>query len=990
MKEFVARPKRRALKTLSELYAEHDGKVSDKWSLYLNVYEHLFTAFRDKPVRILEIGVQNGGSLEIWRKFFRNANIIVGCDINAECGQLTFSSDKIALIVGDANTSETEREILERSAEYDIVIDDGSHKSSDIIRSFTRYFGHVAEGGIYVAEDLHCSYWKKYEGGLYDPYSSMSFFKRLADAVNSEHWGIARQRTDILDPFAKKFCVTFDEKLLASIHSIEFSNSLCILRKARPEENELGRRIIAGRHAAINDTIVQRAGTIRKPFDQTMNRWSLDKITFEEDIELKQDLVREQAKTIDSLQRKLVDFDAAKHQWTQDKITLDADIEAKHALTRQQADTIGALERKLVDFDANQALARQQAETLQRSFDEIATLTREVNVSMAEQARVIASLRLKNRLGRVIVDLFDVRRWPAVWKRVFLFRKAAVLKRVKFDARWYLDHNLDVAAAGVDPARHYIQYGKREGRAPNAAVWQSKVVANNPGRRSSNSRNVEIIRSSALFDEQWYLEAYPDVKMLGMNPIQHYLWIGWRLGRNPSIRFDGNRYLAMYSDVAAAGINPLLHYARSGKKERRRVYSVVTADDRYKLKDSLSALFSPSAANGVFFDKLTGILLPAVNDDLLNAIKTSEAALEGVPKQLADLGRRPLVSVIMPTFNRAEIIGEAIRSVIEQEYENWELMVCDDGSTDHTESIVAQFADARIRYCKLDKRGAAAARNVGLERAGGDIFAYLDSDNIWHPRFLVRMVLALLQQEGHSAVYGNFIDYEVGSNDRIKINSYTRPNFNHEELLKKNYIDLNSFVHQRELFDCFGGFNEALTRRQDYDLIIKYTWLRDAIYAKELLTLYQRNKKLDQITHVARRDSTCVSIIDESIQGYLSKGLPLRGTRPIKSVTILSWDLCRNHFSKPFALAEALSADYDVQLVSFRFFNEEIFPPLKGVEPSFETVYLQGSQFPDFFEAMKTAVDAIRGDVIYVVKPRLSKSWGSPPRKPAQQRANRP
>jgi glycosyltransferase involved in cell wall biosynthesis len=383
------------------------------------------------------------------------------------------------------------------------------------------------------------------------------------------------------------------------------------------------------------------------------------------------------------------------------------------------------------------------------------------------------------------------------------------------------------------------------------------------------------------------------------------------------------------------------------------------------------AVLSPATRSSVFGRKLLALLQADTPVGIGEALMASEAALESASARMLSDDQRPLVSIVMPTHNRADEIDDAIRSVIEQDYGNWQLFVCDDASTDDTESVVARFHDNRILYLKLPKAGAAAARNKGLARAEGDIIAYLDSDNCWHPRYLSRMLLALLERPGHSAVYGNFIDYKVDTTSGSSIRSFVRPRFEHERLLRRNYIDLNTFVHRRELYDCFGGFNEALTRRQDYDLIIKYTWLRDPVQTDELVALYQRNPALRQITTEAARDDSCVQIIDDSISQYLAKGLPTAGARQRKRVTILSWDLCRNHFSKPFALAEALSQSYDVQLVSFRFFDEEIFPPLKDVSPRFETVYLPGPQFPDFFDSMDKAVEAIDGDVIYVVKPRL-------------------
>lgn len=359
------------------------------------------------------------------------------------------------------------------------------------------------------------------------------------------------------------------------------------------------------------------------------------------------------------------------------------------------------------------------------------------------------------------------------------------------------------------------------------------------------------------------------------------------------------------------------------------------------------------------------------SNGFFEAVRNSEMRLAEIAARLQARPERPLVSIIMPTFNRAGIIGSAIATVLEQEYANWELLVCDDDSSDNTESVVNDYHDSRIRYFRLPKKGAAAARNAGLDNANGSIIAYLDSDNFWHPAFLNAIVLGLLENPGRSAVYADYIDFRIDASGKVRHAKVRQVPFDHERLLHKPYIDLNSFAHRRELYDCFGGFNERLKRRQDYDLILKYTWLRDPLRVCCLTTLYQRNENLTQITRQQRADHTCVAIIDDTIEEYLHAGLPVASRSKARKVTIISWDLCRNHFSKPFALAEALSADYEVQLVSFRFFDEPIFPPLEGVEPAFETVYLPGGPFPDFFESMRKALAAIDGDILYVVKPRL-------------------
>jgi GT2 family glycosyltransferase len=262
------------MKSLFELYGAHQGKVSDKWSIYLAEYNRLFSGFREQFVRMLEIGIQNGGSLEIWSKYFPNAQILVGCDINPDCAKLAYDDPRIQLVIGDANTDAVEKRILSHSTNFDLIIDDGSHTSGDIAKSFGRYFRHLNEGGLFIAEDLHCSYWCEFEGGLYYPYSSMAFFKRLADVVNHEHWGIAKARGQLLRGFSEKFSIEFDESELANIHSIEFFNSVCVVRKRQAKSNVLGERFIAGQHEFVVPGHHRLSGTSQAP-SQASNEWSV-------------------------------------------------------------------------------------------------------------------------------------------------------------------------------------------------------------------------------------------------------------------------------------------------------------------------------------------------------------------------------------------------------------------------------------------------------------------------------------------------------------------------------------------------------------------------------------------------------------------------------------------------------------------------------------------------------------------------------------------
>ena len=272
------------INTLKNVFAEHREKVSDKWSIYVAEYDRLFQVYRDQPIRLLEIGVQNGGSLEIWGKFFTNAEKLVGCDINPDCAQLQFEDPRITIILANANTDEAQDLILAHSSSLDIIIDDGSHQSGDIVRSFARYFDYLNDGGVYLAEDLHCSYWEDFEGGIFHPFSSIAFFKRLADTINHEHWGIERTRCDLLRSFNRKFNTTLNEITLAHIHSIEFLNSMCVNRKATRNDNILGKRFVAGTIALVCKDILQVRGTSSTTPDQVTNEWSTRDLPIEEEL----------------------------------------------------------------------------------------------------------------------------------------------------------------------------------------------------------------------------------------------------------------------------------------------------------------------------------------------------------------------------------------------------------------------------------------------------------------------------------------------------------------------------------------------------------------------------------------------------------------------------------------------------------------------------------------------------------------------------------
>ncbi|TCK06639.1 class I SAM-dependent methyltransferase [Phorcysia thermohydrogeniphila] len=243
---------------LKDLFLQHDNYVTDKWEGYIEFYEEIFSPFREKPIRLLEIGIQNGGSLEIWKKYFTKAKLIVGCDINDKCHELRFSYP-VKTVIGDSCSDTTYEKIKTLSKEFDIIIDDASHTADNIICNFIRYFSLLTENGIYIVEDLHCSYWRNFNP-IPGKISSIEFFKTIVDIIHYEFCDTSLR--DRLKRKLHKFIeithseVDIDnylEFILQNVESITFRNSLCIIKRGR---NSLGKRIISGRVAKVDEGVL--------------------------------------------------------------------------------------------------------------------------------------------------------------------------------------------------------------------------------------------------------------------------------------------------------------------------------------------------------------------------------------------------------------------------------------------------------------------------------------------------------------------------------------------------------------------------------------------------------------------------------------------------------------------------------------------------------------------------------------------------------------
>jgi hypothetical protein len=183
---------------------------------FLKIYENYFSSLKNKKINILEIGVYEGKSLMIWKSYFPNANI-VGIDIQS----YNFKIERIETFVGDQTDLKFLSGLLKKYRNFDVIIDDGSHISKDIIKSFTFLFDFLVDGGLYVVEDLQTSYFPRYGGSrinLKKNNTSINFFKSLIDSGNYE-------KND--RPFYKK------NKFDGNIKFVHFYQNLMILKKGK-------------------------------------------------------------------------------------------------------------------------------------------------------------------------------------------------------------------------------------------------------------------------------------------------------------------------------------------------------------------------------------------------------------------------------------------------------------------------------------------------------------------------------------------------------------------------------------------------------------------------------------------------------------------------------------------------------------------------------------------------------------------------------------
>jgi hypothetical protein len=203
---------------LEKYFRQNNKRLIHKWVHYFDIYDKHFSRYRNQEVVILEIGVSQGGSLQMWKDYFGKEAKIFGIDINPRCK--TLEEDNIEIFIGSQSDRKFLKEVKRQIPPIDILIDDGGHTMLQQIVSYEELFPHIKEDGVYLCEDLHSSYEMEYGGGHKMRGTFIEYSKNFIDYLNAYH---STQKSLHVSEFTK------------SVNSITYYDSVIVIEKKRKD-----------------------------------------------------------------------------------------------------------------------------------------------------------------------------------------------------------------------------------------------------------------------------------------------------------------------------------------------------------------------------------------------------------------------------------------------------------------------------------------------------------------------------------------------------------------------------------------------------------------------------------------------------------------------------------------------------------------------------------------------------------------------------------
>ena len=387
---------------------------------------------------------------------------------------------------------------------------------------------------------------------------------------------------------------------------------------------------------------------------------------------------------------------------------------------------------------------------------------------------------------------------------------------------------------------------------------------------------VTAFRSSGEFDDRWYVEQYPDVKMLGMDPAAHFLWIGRKIGRRPSGAstlelmsdqsyensgkvndgrlskrefsraqielvelsqfFDREYYLNQYKEVQESDLSPVMHYLLVGADLGYNPSAQFSTElywkkypDTQGVIPLLHYLESGEREGRRYFRVRQKSTQQYSNDPIyeqwiedVEAPSLTDEKIQSLRQELSQQIYQPKIAVVMPVYNTPDVyLRLAIESVLNQVYENWELCIADDfsGSRD-VRAILEEYKsrDERIKIVFREKNGHIAhATNSGMDLVESPWVALLDHDDILRSHALAEVVLEINRNPDSQIIYS---DEDKIDESGIRYDPYFKPDFSIELFRSANYLN-HLTVHRAENIRLAGRWDPDTIGSQDYDLNLR-------------------------------------------------------------------------------------------------------------------------------------------------------------------------
>lgn len=186
---------------IKDYFLNNTGNSIHKWIHYFDIYEKHFSRFVGKKILMIEIGIDQGGSIKMWKDYFGKDSVIVGVDILENCKKYENKDENIFVEIGNQSDEKFMKGIIEKYGHPDIILDDGSHKMEDLLNTFNYLYDLVKSDGVYMAEDLLTCYMGGYGGGNHSG-TFMEFVKRKIDELNTGSLMSYLNRTEEIADFS--------------------------------------------------------------------------------------------------------------------------------------------------------------------------------------------------------------------------------------------------------------------------------------------------------------------------------------------------------------------------------------------------------------------------------------------------------------------------------------------------------------------------------------------------------------------------------------------------------------------------------------------------------------------------------------------------------------------------------------------------------------------------------------------------------------------